>query len=371
MTSKEKYLLMVLGGIIVIAIYWFALFSPLKDRTATLKNEVQDLNNEMNLLSIEYANKETYIEETQLAREYVDAVNAMYPAGLNQEGVIYTMKSLEEAVDSLNIQSYTIGNIEEVLQNDQLKQGEETDIEIYERIVKIPVSLSVQTTYNDFKKILGYVEDYPTHLSLDNVNINNDLTNSRVQSSFSIYFYALESSENPFVPNDYFGPFEPKKESIFKPLDILSINYNAGAFDGEVRESDDLIIGLTSINSALETVGIYRATDEENTRINADNPNNEPIEIRITQSEDTYYYRYKTSASTFPTDYSKGVAFDPGTMIDLKVISSRRYDDNDLSGVNAVLINETDLPMNIRIEYEDPNRPRFNIVEQRGNVIIK
>lgn len=371
MTNKEKYLLMFLAGIIVIAIYWFALYSPLQDKTAVLKNEVQDLDNELSLISIEYANKETYIEETEQAKEYIESVNTRYPAGLNQEGVIHTMLSLEEAVDSLTIQSYTIGNVEEVLQNDQFISAEETEEESYERVIKVPVNLSVQTSYNDYKKILGYIGDYPTHLSFDNMNINNDLTNSLVQSSFAIHFYALESSERPFEPADYFGPFEPKEDSIFKPLDMLSMNYNAGNSDGEVREPDDLIIGLTSINSALETVGIYHTADEENTRINADNPNNEPIEIHVSQSEGIYYYRYKTSVSEYPADYDSGQPFDPGTMIDLKVISSRRYDDNDLSGVNAVLINETDIPMNVRVEYEDANRPRFNVVEQRGNIVFK
>jgi hypothetical protein len=58
-------------------------------------------------------------------------------------------------------------------------------------------------------------------------------------------------------------------------------------------------------------------------------------------------------------------------MIDLKVISSRRYNDADVSGVNATIINDTDLPMIVRLEYEDVNRPRFNIVEQRGNITIR
>jgi Tfp pilus assembly protein PilO len=173
MTNKEKYLLMFLAGLIVIAIYWFAIYSPLQDKTVALKSEVQTLNDELTYVYLEYAKKDSYEEETTNARAYIQEVNNRFPAGLTQEAVIYTMKSLEEAIDSLTIQSYTIGDTEVIIQNEEYTSTEEETG--YERVVKVPVNVNFQTSYNDYKKILSYIQTYPTHLSLGNMTANSVL----------------------------------------------------------------------------------------------------------------------------------------------------------------------------------------------------
>ncbi len=369
MTNKEKYLLMFLGGIIVVAIYWFMIYLPLQEKSRLMGKEIEALREEQTFLALEYANKEVYLSETLEAQNYVQRVNDSFPAGLVQEDIIYIMKTLEDTIDSLTIQTYSIGKEMVVVQNidEESKTDENTN---YEQVIQIPVSVNFETTYNDYKQMLSFIQTYPSKLSVGNMNANSDLVNSQVVSTFDIFFYALESPNREYEPTEHFGTFTPKNDSVFRPISSLGIHYSSGVRAGEIHEVDDLVIGITSINSAMDTVNMYRAGQENLTKITADNPDNEPIEIHVSQNNDSYYYRYRTRSRTYPEDYSIGKEFVPGQVIDVKVISSGRYDAQDTSGVNATLINDTDLPMIVRVEYEDEARPRFNVINQEGNVSI-
>ncbi len=367
MTNNEKYLLTFLGGVLIIAVYWFLIYSPLQEETRMLKSEVQEMNEELDYVTLEYMNKDVYLNDIEYANKYIEKINSQFPAGITQEDIIYIMKDLETTVDSLNIQAYTLGEPEVIVQDNMEETSEE---EHYEQVIKIPVNVSFNTTYNDYKKVLEYIEKYPNQLSIEQMDVTSDVANSEVLSSFNILFYALESSEREYLPTDHFGPYEPKSDAIFQPFETLGINYDAGVAQGETREPDDIVLGVTSINSSLPTVSIYQANNENSTKITADNPNYEGVEIHVNQIEGDYYYRYKTSGRTYPEDYTSGRLFNPGNTIDIKAISSQRYNDADTSGVNVILINETDIPMNVRVEYEDANRPRLNIVEQRGDISI-
>jgi hypothetical protein len=69
-------------------------------------------------------------------------------------------------------------------------------------------------------------------------------------------------------------------------------------------------------------------------------------------------------------DY-KGVEFNPETALEIQVLSTKRLSEDDKSGVNATLINKTNMPLSVILYNEDSKRPRFKIFEKQGNIIAK
>jgi len=55
----------------------------------------------------------------------------------------------------------------------------------------------------------------------------------------------------------------------------------------------------------------------------------------------------------------------------MKIFSTPRTGEQDQSGANLSIYNETDLPLYVQIINDDELLPRVNIVEQTSNVIVE
>ena len=123
--------------------------------------------------------------------------------------------------------------------------------------------------------------------------------------------------------------------------------------------SDNATVIIGKGNNPIRTTYVY---DDKNGITD--------IEIEFYQEGDKYYYRYKAGDESYPENYSKGEEFDPGKVLEINVSSKDRVSDDDLSGANATIINNTDMPVNIVYYHEDSKNPRLNISKMEGDVII-
>lgn len=371
MTSKERNVLI---GVIVIALigaYYLFLLKPLNNDIDTANIELNALNNELNNLALEYSKKPTYekgIEEMQL---YIEEVEALYPAGVNQEMMIYAVKNLEQEIETLEIPNYSLIDDGQLVSSNYNATTEDGTISVTEGLHKYTVSLEVATSYDDLKKMLKYIQEQQYKLSVSNLALNSNFSLENVVASFELNFYALESTIREFIPEDYFGPYSPKENSIFLPYD----DYGSAELitDGEVviTEEDDIMLSLSTVYADRSSVIIYKKDDlSGNSYVYADNNEMEPVEMVFDQQGDNYYFKYRTSTESYPNLYESSVQFIPGEIIDLHVYSAGRVDETDLAGANVTIINNTDLLLDIRIESDDVNNPRFNIVSQTGSISI-
>lgn len=246
------------------------------------------------------------------------------------------------------------------------------DLRYKEILFKSQVSLDLVMSYADMKKMLAYLRSNNHKLSVNGMNMSSDLVNDIVQTSFALDFYFLASEDRMYQKEDYFGPFEPKEESIFAPFEEYGTTFDSGISEDEVEpEEDDFIINLSTIYADRSTVILYKNRDlTGDTYVYDDGNTMIPVEIVFDQVGEEYVYKYKTSSEQFPGNYDQGVTFEPGAFIDLAVYSSARVDGDDNSGVDVTIINNTDLPVNIRVQSDDEGNPRFNIVNQTGEIQI-
>ncbi len=62
--------------------------------------------------------------------------------------------------------------------------------------------------------------------------------------------------------------------------------------------------------------------------------------------------------------------FLPGDYLSFMVLSSQRSGDEDMAAVDATIINDTDMTLNIKVANEDKGNPRFVVKSTSGDVVI-
>lgn len=371
MTKKEKNLLVLVAAIAIFAVFWFLLYTPLEKKVTAKKADVDSLTAQLDQIKALYLNKETYEAEIADMKAYISEVETKFPGDMTQEMIIYTMIKLENAIPNLKIPGYALYPAV-VLASDGEYMPENSETPAFkENFIEVGTELTLETSYDDLKAMLRFFKDSEIELSLKNLTLTNNLETGMIESMFTLNYYALRSEDSPYEPMDYFGPFDPKDDSIFKAYEGFGTQVISDISLAEAKEQDDFIINLSSINSDRTTVVMYKNGDKTNeTYVYTDNSGSEPIELVFENEGTNYFYRYKTSKASYPETYTERVPFVPGKAIDLKVYVEARTDNNDKNGVTATLINRTDLPLKVEVVGDDTTLPRFKVGSQTGNIAI-
>ena len=106
----------------------------------------------------------------------------------------------------------------------------------------------------------------------------------------------------------------------------------------------------------------------------ADSPGVEDVELRLFMEDGKYLCSYKAGNESYPHNNSDKVEIPFATgnqRITMKIFSTPRTGEQDQSGANLSIYNETDLPLYVQIINDDELLPRVNIVEQTSNVIVE
>ena len=372
MTAKERNLVLIAIGVVLIGIFWFFIHKPLNEDMDMLQMEIDTLNTELNLLSTEYVRKGIYLDEIEEMLDYIDKVEAKFPSLTTQEMIIRSLIDLENEIETLYIPSYTMSRSMILVSDGEYKDPDTSETKFKESFTSTQVGLGVSMNYADFKKMLAYFRTVDNKVSVDGLNVTSNYEDNTVSVSFELNYYALISEDRPFIQEDLFGPYSPKEDSIFSPFDTYGVSFDSGITDEEVGdEPDDVVMTLSSIYDDRSTTIIYTATDNNNfTYVYNDSTDVVDAEIVFNQSGDQIFVSYKTPTESYPVNYGAGSLIDVGGFIDVKVFSSPRIDDIDINGVNLKLVNNTDFVLNLRVINDDGTLPRLNISEQTGNINI-
>lgn len=373
MTDKEKKLLLSLGLILVVVLYYFTLYKPIEAKRKNLLNEFNQLDSQLTVYQMEYLNKDNLLEQIKEKEDFIAEVEKELPADLTQEMIIYVMKDIETQIESLSIPNYSIGTKTLVASDGQTIDPNTSAVVFSDNLISVPVTLEVNLNYADYKKLLTMIRDYPQKLSITQMNVSSDLTENTVNTSFLMNFYGLMSEGRTYTPIDYFGEPIQKADSIFRPYAGYGLDFVTGMEEALVvtAEADDIVMTLSPIISDRSTTILEAEGDDSGTtQVYSDNAGDESVEIVFNQVGSKYYYKYKTGDRQYPSDYGTGVLFEPGKVINLKVYSSLRNDEEDLSTASLVLVNNTDLVVDIQVDSDDPERPRLNVKTTSGEYTI-
>lgn len=221
-------------------------------------------------------------------------------------------------------------------------------------------------TYDSLDKLMNNIGKSEKKIVVNSVRISQDTLNScKGTIDFEIYSVPKITDElESYLKWDYNNTYGK------------DVPFNTGAASGVVnsnKDTSDFIASVKSINSDLPTIMIGKTDDSlRTTYVYSDSNSEENVEMIITQDGDKYYYKYKTSKGTFPTDYNGlGAQFIPASEnIKINVLSEARVTANDKSNIKLKIVNKTNKLTEVNISGDDAANPRVKIDGNGSNISV-
>lgn len=371
--------------VIMSVLFYFVPYKALDLKKSALDTEVLQLNSTYNQLAQDIIKKEEYKAQIEDTKSRLENYDKLLPAGLAQEAIISQITDLESTV-GINFPDIVMGTVVTLftINQEQVVEGQATTsvdpltvVEGEEAAIKRDLATSTTLTYSQLKALMAYLyksenlENPRTRMVLNNLQLKSNLETGDLTANFDLSFYGLLNDKRTPESVDL-GNFDTSKEDVFIPYPSYGFEYVAPKIITNLQEAyADLFISLDPVIDDKPTVTIGRTNDAiKESYAYAYQTKVAPIEIEFYQDKDVYFYHYKTDTDSYPDSYEKGVAFDPGVVIEVQVISSKRKGAEDESGANATIINKTDMPVNVVYYSEDNKNPRLNIVKIQGDVVI-
>lgn len=256
-------------------------------------------------------------------------------------------------------------NSEEVYNNDNTIGNYDATAE------QIKVSLNFTGSYLSLKEFIRLVNNNERKIVITNISLSGQGEGENITGSMNLEFYGIPKLGN--VDSEYYDWLLENSYGKSYPFSTALAN---GTTIEELANSEkpyDFVMLVKPVASDLPAVMLGKANDKENTSyLYSDNTAIENVEIIVTEKDKKFYYKYKVGGTQYPSDYSGyGVEFTPlADDIALNIFSIGRLGDQDTSGVNIILKNDTTKTINVTIESEDVNKPRVALTSEGSEVKI-
>ena len=428
-SKKEKYLLGVLGTILVSVLYYQFIYTPQVEKLENLK-----------AIKLEKEAKYDEIIETiktleqrkgkikSLNQQIIDRANPLYPEIIQENLILEIDKLLTDSKlkGTISFSGITVGQVEAlpsgvnsnlqtsfdsivneynnnfksesveselVEENQEIKDSNGINEEniINESVSEgstrgensaiissgdatteqIKVSLNFNGTYTSLKDFIRLVNNNSRKIVITNISLSGKGEGEEVSGSMNLEFYAIpklgdtDSEYYRWLLNNTYGKRYPFSSSAASGTTIEQLTTSHASYD--------FIMVSKPISSDLPTVMLGQANDTSNlSYVYADNSGTETVELVLTEESGRYYFKYKAGSNTYPLSYNgNGIEFKPlGDKIVLNILSTKRLNEEDLSGIALTITNNTKKEVEVIIENEDDNRPRISLASEGNNVKV-
>jgi len=371
--EKEKLLLTVMAIVLVGVFYFMFLLPPVWEKAQDLKAAKIQMDKDI-------LEAKEVIGQSDLVNEQYKELNArilsfcekFFPK-LEQERMILI-------IDQLLAESGLIGN--EIVFNDAVNLGQEiyvpekvADIKSLDDLPSQIVNVGYSGSFSSLLNFLGKVNNYSRKILVNKVNLINSSTKNNVSNltgSVVLEFYAIPSFMKDTIAALTWEEDEDEIGVISDPFSGASL---IDSVLGPSEIACDFVLTVKPITADLPTIVMGLDADiSADSFVFADSPGVEDVELRLFMEDGKYLCSYKAGNESYPHNNSDKVEIPFATgnqRITMKIFSTPRTGEQDQSGANLSIYNETDLPLYVQIINDDELLPRVNIVEQTSNVIVE
>jgi type IV pilus assembly protein PilO len=402
-SKREKILLGLL--LFAVFIYLFYNFVHLRneEKIAELETELELKNSQVETLMASINNEEDLNSQFKELNFEISDMSKSYLPDLDQEKLILFIdeKLSEYEIETTNISfnNESIINFTKKVQEDnsQYRYRLEELRDIYYDVQKVenPEEESTEedetlkeASAENFKFNINFSADYYNLL-----DFINDLQNNQFEVTLSnmtltlVEDAAIENIDN--IENLMSGTMMMDIYSIPKLhehdymnwvwTDYIDSGRSNPFYESDVQRDQywttryDFVMNVKPISSDLPTVTLGEEDDiARDSYVYADSNSVESIDIEVMQDGEMYYYRYRTSMQTYPSNYEEEwIEFVPeNEYISMQINSEPRSGTDDESGVELNIVNDTDIIFYINILNEDLINPRVEYTES-GNVVFR
>lgn len=415
MSDRDKKLLVYFGALIILAATYVFVGRPFLDKIDKLSEEKTQLEQELSQKRNAAANKEKYQQDIADAKVRISEIMDQFPEDNSDEKSIMfishaeadvpiwfnQVKFAEETKNMINGEETDSASDEETATEEEAvaaNEGENVEGEqsgdAYESGVQTQnsfiadlmyrdteIGLSFETQYDGFKNLLAYIRDYEDRMVIKDLEIQYDALGDLVSGTMILSQYAILGPDrvlpdvetdvdaigtnNVFVNTDHGGSI----------LDLLAdiaadfINKIMGGLSEEALDEfgTDYFVKVNAVTDNTNGKTIGRADDiSESTYVTSAANKKEDVTFKVTGSSGSYNVSYKVGKAEHTDSISKA---SDGKLY-IRVVSSARLGDDDESAVTLHVINESDIPVVVNFEGDDPDRPRIEMRERTGNVTV-
>jgi hypothetical protein len=228
-TNKNEILVLIgLLGVAFAVISYFFVYKSNVEKAETVEAQNKTLAAEVARLETLYQQMPQYIEDTEKMQAANREFEGRFPADIRYEDSIMMINTLEAATNT-EVASLAFGGVMAVPYTDDTAvvtdasadatastdasagtPVESDDVVIYDTTMyQVPLSISIDCTYDDFKGLITYIYNQTDRMSVDGVSISYNNQNGELTGSMSLSTYYLLGTDKlysePFIPNMKMG----------------------------------------------------------------------------------------------------------------------------------------------------------------------
>ena len=226
--SEIQLLIAVIGILIAVATY-FLVYTKYNEKSDALESQNASLASQVATLQVLDERKADYIAATEKMRNYITAFENRYPADILPEDSIMMINTLE-GMTRTTVASIAFGEGSEVAYaaaqttdtaatDTTSADGSEasgtaavsspitTEATTYAdtHMYEVPLSISIECTYNDFKGLIRYIYSLQERKSVHGISIGYNAETGMLSGSMNLSSYYLQGTDKIYTEPDISG----------------------------------------------------------------------------------------------------------------------------------------------------------------------
>ncbi|MDE5977895.1 MAG: type II secretion system protein M [Turicibacter sp.] len=426
-SQRDKNLLIIIGGILIAALYYQFVFSPNRAKIAELDNELSTIETRYNQVMQNIATLETRKKTiTKLSTAIIEKTSDLYPTLIQEKIILELDKLISEndvevtigfsQVTARAVEPFTGGtyvaprsSLSDLAEEYEGLMNPDTDNKTtvpdntlqglaqgnYGSMIPdttnptenlngqanlttstataevMSIAITCSGLYENVKAFIDAIQNWNYNLVITNLSLSPTNVGSEVSGSFTLEFYAvpkLDGQDQEYLDWALEGTYG--KEIPF------SEGAATGAYSDTMEKllaagikTYDFMMLVRSSTSDLPAVTVGKALDEtRSSYLFTDKNEVERVKITLKQEGDKYYYRLETSEGQYPVGEQDEEFKPTSETINIQIMSESRPDLTDKVGVEVTVSNQTDLIVDVEIKEDDSTNPRVKVVSE-GSVV--
>lgn len=212
--KKDIKLIIVLVGVLVLVIAYFAVFRTYRDKTDDLQSQIDSLQPELQQLREYDDHKQEYLDGIDAYKENAKSIMSSLPSSIWTEDQIMFLSMMEDDLDiEAQSETFTDPTVLTQFSGTPLEDIDNYNDKVDMTAQKYQTTLSVNMDYNKFKDFIDYIYDEENMTGLDSVSLSYnaedaDLGISTVINQYSLSYDGAEE-ETHSVPEVSSGVSDP------------------------------------------------------------------------------------------------------------------------------------------------------------------
>ncbi|MFU7515740.1 GspMb/PilO family protein [Clostridium sp. HCS.1] len=414
-SKREKYLIGILGTVLICFGYYQFIYKTQVEKLSAKRDEKSKVEERYNEVTQAINSLDSKEENLKILKSTVlDKSKKLYPVIMQEKIIIELDKLLNDSgvkgniafspIEASPVEKFTLPEVTKpesslkAIANEYLGDIEKTSDEVANNesantategdegqtsqeqsssnaatSEQLKVAINFSGSYEALKKFISSIENYERKIVITNISISSK-SQEELAGVMNLEFHAV-----PKLADEDMEYLNWTLNNVYGKEVLFSNGAASGAYASTIEERNnqedinDFVMMVKSSLSELPTVTIGRAKDDtRESYIYSDNDKIENIEISLEEVSGKIYYKYNTSNSYYPKDNSiEGKEFTPKSEnIVLEIISEKRSEVTDNSGIKLKVVNNTSKKVEIIVKDDDNSNPRVTVTSEGYTVNV-